>query len=524
MYNLLTQPLIQAVPNDQLTLPGLFAALARDAVDSFPALRPHQGPSWHMFLVQLAALALRGSGQTDIFEGEAAWLAALRDLTQSFATDEPWQLVVDDWTQPAFLQPPVPDGVTLGNLVSTPDALDLLITSKNHDLKQGVARQAEPEDWLFALVSLQTGEGYGGAGNQGIARMNGGSSSRPMLALAPLPTGTGKDMTPRLGARFRRDVTVLLDTYESELERYEFYAKNGIGLTWLAPWPEGDQMQLKHMDLWFIEACRRVRLTMAGGVLSGWKGTSKTTRINAKHLNGALGDPFAPVHKTDNKSFTLAGRDFDYGTLVELLLSGNWEMPLLARPAGYDGELETMALIAEALARGNSKTEGFKSRILPIAGKISRALGTKREQLHELAKAQTETIAVFDKAIGGSLALAAARGEREKRKKDHYTHAREAQRRFDHAVDGVFFEHLWDRLEARDKGPEALEAARLRWARTLYGFARAAFETALPAIPCAGVFRPRAEARARRAFYGTIRYRHPELFDQPEREESDHVD
>ena len=80
----------------------------------------------------------------------------MRDLTPGFAADEPWQLVVEDWTQPAFLQPPVPDGVTLANPVPTPDALDLLITSKNHDLKQAVARQGQPEDWLFALVSLQT--------------------------------------------------------------------------------------------------------------------------------------------------------------------------------------------------------------------------------------------------------------------------------------------------------------------------------------------------------------------------------
>lgn len=523
MYNLLTQPLIQTVPNGRLTLPGLLAALARDAVDSVSALRPHQGPSWHMLLVQLAALALRRSGKNDIFKSEEAWTSVLRNMTPGFAADEPWQLVVDDWKKPAFLQPPVPDGVTLGNPVATPDALDLLITSKNHDIKQNVARQAKPEDWLFALVSLQTGEGYGGAGNQGIARMNGGSSSRPMLTLAPFPTGTGKTMTPRLGARFRRDVIVLLETYESEVKRYDFYSENGIGLTWLAPWLEGVQLQLNDIDLWFIEVCRRVRLTMAGGVLSGWKGTSNATRINAKNMKGALGDPFAPVHKTENKSFTLAGRDFDYQTLIELLLSGKWEMPLLARPASCDGEGETMALVAEALARGNSKTEGFKSRILPIAGKVSRALGAKRNELHELAKSQAQTIAVFDKAIGGSLALAAARGDRGTLKKDHYAYAREAQTHFDRAVDGVFFEFLWERLEAQDKGPEALAAERLRWARTLYDFARIAFKAALPAIPCAGIFRPRAEARARRAFYGIIRHQYPELFDHQEREEDGHA-
>jgi len=77
----------------------------------------------------------------------------------------------------------VPTGVELNTPVSTPDALDLLITSRNHDLKQAVARQAEAEDWILALVSLQTCEGFGGAKNYGIVRMNGGSSSRSLLAL-----------------------------------------------------------------------------------------------------------------------------------------------------------------------------------------------------------------------------------------------------------------------------------------------------------------------------------------------------
>lgn len=524
MHNLLTQPLINVAPEGEVTLPGLLAALARDEVDGFRALRPHQGPGWHMFLVQLAALALRRSNRVDIPKDEDAWLTALRELTPGFPDDEPWQLVVDDWKKPAFLQPPVPDGVTLGNPVPTPDALDLLITSRNHDLKQAIGRHGQPDDWMFALVSLQTGEGYGGAGNHGIARMNGGSSSRPMLALAPLPVGTGKAMTPRPGARFRRDVAVLLETYESELERYDFYSENGICVLWLAPWPEGDQLQLKDVDIWFIEVCRRVRLTSARGGLSGWKGTSKATRVNARERKGALGDPFAPVHKVENKSFTLSGGDFGYRTLIDLLLSGNWERPLLARSATCDGELETMALVAEALSRGNSKTEGFKSRILPLAGKVSRALGPKREELHELAKAQIDTVAIFDKAIGNSLALAAARGDREKRKKDHYAYAREARSRFDLAVDRVFFEHLWARLEAQDKGREALEAEKLRWARALYDFAAEVFEAALPTIPCTGVFRPRAEARARSAFIGAIRHHYPELFQRPELEEANRDD
>ena len=61
----------------------------------------------------------------------------------------------------------------------------MLVTSKNHDLKSAVAVQAGVDDWIFALITLQTMEGFGGAGNYGISRMNGGLGSRPAFSLVP---------------------------------------------------------------------------------------------------------------------------------------------------------------------------------------------------------------------------------------------------------------------------------------------------------------------------------------------------
>lgn len=524
-FNLLSQPLIEAKPSGFLTLPGVLAALARDEVDSFPALRPHQAPAWHMFLVQLAALALHEPSETELPQAEAAWAERLRALTPVFPDDEPWSLVVDDWSKPAFMQPPVPKSVKLENPVATADGLDLLITSKNHDLKQAIAQNGVPQDWLFALISLQTGEGYGGAGNNGIARMNGGSSSRPMLGLAPLPKG-GKIMTPRAGAHFARDVRVLLETRERELERLsnlEYPPRGGLGLTWLAPWPEGEQLHLKDLDIWFIEVCRRVRLRIEGECLSAVRGTSKATRIAAKQQNGAVGDPWAPVHATENKSLTLGGGDFDYRMLVRLLIGDGdtreWVLPLLALPATFETGNETMALMAAALARGNSKTEGFKSRILPIGGRIARALGPRRKALHELAQAQMEEISVFDKALAGALALVAAGGDREKRKKDHYAFAHDAQCQLNRTVDEMFFAHLWTRFEARETA-EALEEEKQCFRRELWGAMQGIFTAALPSIPCPALFRPRAEVRARDALNWAIRKNYPDLFVASESKEA----
>ena len=280
----------------------------------------------------------------------ADWKADLSGLTPDHADDEPWRLVVADQNKPAFLQPPVPKNLKWSP-IKTPDALDMLITSRNHDLKQNVARQAEPEDWVFALVSLQTSEGYGGSGNQGIARMNGGSSSRPMLGLVP---SQAENLTVNASAWWARDVRQLIKARKAYNESGPCVA-GGDALLWCLDWPENRQLNLRDLDPWFIEVCRRIRLTDAGGVISAQRSTSKATRVDAKMAKGVVGDPWAPVHK-EGKSFTLT-QGYNYKTLDDLLFSGDWQPPLLAQ-LGADETID-MLLIAEGISRGNSKTEGF---------------------------------------------------------------------------------------------------------------------------------------------------------------------
>ncbi len=525
-FNLLTTNFLHAFPNERVTLPGLLALLVRDEVESYPALRPHQAPAWHMFLVQLAALALHRACESDLPDTEAAWTQLLRGLTPEFPDDEPWCLVVEDASKPAFMQPSVPEGVKLESRVPTPDALDLLITSRNHDLKQAVAREAEIQDWVFALVSLQTSEGFGGAKNYGIVRMNGGSSSRPMLSLAPLAKDYARSNKPRLGAWFCRDVSTMLATRVEESARYEhlgYPQYGGLGLVWIAPWPEGEQLPLQALDLWFIEICRRARLSIQQGCITSVRGTSSTSRIEAKNMNGALGDPWAPVHKTANKSFTLSSGNFDYSKLVELLFSGDWILPLLAHPASFESEAANMVLVAQAFSRGNSKTEGFKSRILPIGGRISRVLGPRRQELHELAKKQIEEINRFDAALRLALTLVAAGGDADKRRKEHYALTDGARATLDQAADAIFFEHLWARFEAQEAGREVLQVEESRFLSALHGETEEIFEAALPSMPCTRLFRPRAEARARRVFQGSIKRAFPELFHTRESEDLSHV-
>jgi len=350
LENLLAASIIAISPDTKLSLPGLLAAMARDEVRGFPAQRPHQRAAWHMFLVQLAALALWTAGRDDLPEAEDDWRALLLALTGG--DSGPWALTGPD-DKPAFMQPPAPKGLNW-TPVETPDALDLLITSRNHDMKQQIARHAEPQDWVFALVLLQTSEGYGGGkgGYNGIARMNGGSSSRPLMGIAPTTPGGGG---PDPSTWWARDVGRLL-TLRAEGDAITHGTPGGPALLWCLDWPEGKQLDLTRLDPWFIEVCRRVRLETTAAGLTARRTTSLGARIDGKAFKGATGDPWAPITTEDPpKSLTLGEGDFTYRRLSDLMFSPDWRLPALAEPG--PGEADCL-MVAEALSRGNSKTDG----------------------------------------------------------------------------------------------------------------------------------------------------------------------
>jgi CRISPR system Cascade subunit CasA len=490
-HHLLTEPLFRSDAGWH-SLPGLMAAMVRGEVAAFPALRPHQRPAWHMFLVQLATLALDATGASDLPEDEAVWAAALRALTSEHPDDAPWHLVVPDRSKPAFLQPPAPDGLNWSD-VPTPDALDMVITSRNHDLKAHIARLAAPQDWAFALVSLQTMEGYGGAGNHGIARMNGGSSSRPMLALVPFDDAAAPINPSRWWAR---DVRRLLERRDGLC---------GIALVWPEPWPEGRALSLDRLDPLFIEVCRRVRLVAHGDGLTAQRSTSKAARIAAKEARGVISgetDPWASITSDSNgdKTLTLGERDFTYSFLVELLDERKWRRPYLAAP-GPKETFRPMALVAEAFSRGNSKTDGFRSRVVPVPKGVAKDFFGPRAV--EVAEPMLEDAKAVTDALRGALALVAAQGDFEKRGKEDYARAAPARDAFLRFVDQRFFPALCVQLQA--EGLEARTEARRAFIRELSEAAKIEFERALPAIPCARLMRPRAELRGRRALRAGLR-------------------
>lgn len=520
-YNLLTEPLIRFETCDGLergSLPEVYAALMADRVECFPALRAHQEPAWHMFLAQLGAIACHRAGLTAPPADAAMWQDMIGRLTGAeFPNDEPWCLVVEDWSKPAFLQPPVPEGIELKNATPTPDSLDMLITSRNHDLKQSVATGPDADDWVFALVSLQTMEGVNGRLNYGIARMNGGSSSRVLMSLAPMSHAAGEPMLWR-GRHVKRDLTQLLLRREALLNRtaIPYPRHGGIALTWTVPWPDGRQLALDALDIWFIEVCRRVRLDGSASQLLAKTGTSSAERVNAKHLSGNLADPWAPIRAPEPASLTLnVHGKFNYKTIVDLL-SPNWTLPLLAE-LGDDESVETKnwMLTLAAIARGNSKTGGFKSRAIPLKGCVARGLVSRRKELHQIATAQIGEINKVCDILKGALDIARRGGrywddlseeEKSKERKDARDKKQKSQPyrdRLDAVADREFFDALWKRFEAEQHGiADDAEAARRAFLLPLIDTASDLLEEGLADITCPSIRRPRAEAPARRASQG----------------------
>ena len=514
MHNLLIDSLIRARGRDgvveRLSLPELYAALVADCVMAFPALRPHQRHAWHAFLAQLAVIALHRAGSGEPPQSPGEWRGLLRGLTPDFPEDEPWTLVVDDPTRPGFMQCPAPDGLAdYGSWKRTPDDLDILVTSKNHDVKQGVAASAAAEDWVLALIDLQTMGGYFGAGNYPIARMNGGYSARASVGLTPSAGGPG--------AHLCSDIARMLARRDTLLNEYADYFHGDLALLWLAPWDGRTSLDLRDLDPYFIEICRRVRLIHSAGAIAARSGASRAPRIQAKAAGGNLGDFWTPVRVADGTALHVTAAGFRYDRLVSLILDQRtYRHPPAMDVAGQPGE--RWRLVLRGVAGGQGKTDGYHERT-DIAFSAATARGFARRERHDqLAKVAEDQMAETDevmKALRFGIAVAASGGKSaaELGKSDR-AHAHTYARRLDAAVDARFFAALEDRFGADDE--IARRSHRAAFARYLIDAAWRLLREAIETVPCPAIHRPRARARAESAYWGRLRRARSVFSDQPE--------
>jgi len=497
-YSLLDAPLIRTrlvvdgIPRS-FTLPGLFVALQNDEIRDFPALRPHQRHPWHAFLVQLAAIALHRAGVATPFPDEAAWRDALLALTPDDPDGAAWCLISPS-DRPAFMQPPVPgeEVEKWTNHLLAPDELDMLVTSKNHDLKAARMHHALPDDWLMALLSLQTQEGVMGAGKYGISRMNGGYASRPALGVVP---------RGHWGRRWLRDVSALLESRNEIIERHDLN-EDGITLVWTQAWDGTTSISFSSLDPFYIEICRRIRLASQDDGLIAYATGSKVARIEAKQLNGQTGDPWIPINVNDAKALTLSGKGFDYKLASELVFgTGTYRQPI-AQSLREDDGTEGIVILAQGVTRGKGKTEGYHERRIPLSPKVRRMLIRRQtDRLAAAAEKRVKEIGGMRTVLWGALATLFDNGDVKERFSDSAKDkANRFTKPFELGEDSCFFTELNVEFEADDP-----EQAHLKWLLAMEERAKAILKRTFDAGPRSGVQRYRARTKALSRFHGALR-------------------
>ena len=507
MYDILTEPLVRvdlkSGGRECLSLPEIYERLMDGSVDSFPSLRAHQGHAWHAFLVQLGAVATQRAGAAQPPAGASEWRDALLALTGG--RREPWELVVDDFTEPAFLQPP-----TLGMTAAddyrvrapTPDGVDVLVNAKKHDFKSLAAYHCAPEDWVFALVSLQTCGGFSGAGNYGVSRMNGGVSSRPGVSLAPFDD---------VGGHVRRDLSIMLAMRDAVIRDYPMVG-DGHALLWTLPWngARDEALTLDQLDPYYIEVCRRIRLHDGkDGFIRGVRASSKAARIDSKAHAGVVGDPWAPVSRQKDgrrRALTLSEGGFTYRRVIAYLTDrAAWEPPLLLRSATGE-ELEGgTTLLARSLVRGQGKTSGWHERVVPLRTAALTAVVQGDARLEELGQIAAERIAqigLVHRILSFSLQAYHCDGEPSRTSADSRSKVAPWVQRLDRMVDRRFFDDLQDEFEA---AADDRADVRQRWLEEfLAPAARASLADGLDTLSCASVHRYKARAVALNLFGGRM--------------------
>ena len=475
------------------TLFELFAALACGKVQSLPKLRPHQREPFHAFAVQVAALALIRTNTPTMPMDAAGWRMLLLGLTPEWPDGEAWNLVNEDWMVPALLQPPLVragDRADYRTIVYTPDALDMLVTSRNHDVKAAQMVGAGDEDWFFALLTLQTTEGFLGAGNYGISRMNGGFASRMTFGLRP---GGG------IAAAWRRDVERLVEIADVERQH-----RGGTTLLWLLPWDGTGQLVFDTLDPLYVEVCRRVRLRRTiPGVIDALTTGSKVARVAAAARKGVTGDPWMPIEADGSKSVSPNAAGFGHRQIVRLLDEKRTTKPLLAHPSPSD-PAEGMAIVAAALVRGQGKTEGLHRRSIPFSRSIYEKLGGDRflDRIGEVASGRSADAGDAARRLSGALLILVQGGPDTPRRDDESSKAKVRPwiTRFDRTIDRSFFDTaFWAEVAGE------AEAPRRFWRLRLHATAEAVFADAAQAAPRTAERRIRAQARARNVLEGSFK-------------------
>ncbi len=524
--NLLEEPLFEAILSEggvtsSLPLPGILENLCTQRIQAFPALQVHQSHAWYAFLVQLAAMAI-DKGMLEEWKrlnlrygtpwqqlDQGTWKKCLLALTDGAI--EPWCLVVQDPLKPAFMQAPAPEGSlkTFKKLDDDEADLDILVLTKNHDIKINRMARRDVEQVIYGLITIQTLSGYSGYGNYGIARMNSGLGSRPCVTVVP------RD----LSLRFQRDLYIMIaaldkDTRNESIERRE----KGHTILWTIPWDGKEQLDITSCHPYFLEICRRLRLTYdEQGDLAIYKKPTQAARINAIELQGNTGDPWTPVNK-DGKALTVSSAGFHYRLVQELLLSGNYQEPITQQINPLDNDIEEMYFFTQVLIRWQRKTEGYFERRIPLPHKVRDFLSLEEDtRLEQVANLSQELVNIAANVEYRVLAPAIRKLSDPENSAARWIKEMDSAARWikemDHIVDDIFFEFLWESLERDKKTGDILTEWKEKMVMEL-AYRQLQEAIRFSAIPDARRFEKIVAAE--RIFWASARKNCPEIFNKKE--------
>lgn len=500
-YNLLDEKLISVSLSDgspaDLSLTEILLSLSTtDDIVSFSALQPHQQQSWYCFLVQLAAMAAARENGNKLPDTLPRWKEVLLKLSDG--SEAAWCLVVPDLTQPAFMQTPVVEGsledAKYKDDVITPQDLDIIITSRNHDVKAVRMRSPKIQHWIYSLINLQTMEGIMGKGNYGIIRMNGGYGSRPLV---------GYTKKTSFAARYKRDVETLLLNKDTAAEIYD---RKGHSLLWLIPWDGGKNsgVPIQSCDPWFIEICRRIRFVGKENNLICFKTNSEAKRIyTAVELNGLTSDPWTPEDREKLKSLSVSDSGFSYDLLDKILFTTKMKKPI-SMIFQKDDKGGTN-LICQGMARQEGKTAGLHKRIIPVPGKIANALFGDNPLQYKIARESAIRITMTNKTASTILrpSIAAFHLNGKDGSKAELNRLKDKIKvwltLFNTTIDQRFFDSLWDSVSLDP------DEARQQWAEILFTEAEKIYLEAERSVPMAQLRRYRTISAARALFYSRSR-------------------
>lgn len=496
MYSLLQDPFIRVTLTGceprLMTLPEIYAAFLKDEVESFPGLRPHQRAGWHMLLAQLGAIATYRYGTS--LKTAKAWREALTRIAPAPA----WDLIGEEDAAPAFLQPPMSAPYREGRRIRAADMLDILVTARNHAIKAGQATSAGPDSWLFALVTLQTMQGFSGNLLYGISRMNKGLGNRPFVGLAP---------SGGIGAHVMRDIRMMIAAREGVLKRTGL-SEEGHDLLWTQPWDGSKALRFASLAPWYVEICRRVRLRRdVIGIFADTE-TSTCPRVDAEGLNGLTGDHWAPTVLKEQKLYTADGRGLNANVACDLLFPQDGVRRYETSDALrlLPGEKD-MRVVMRVLVRGQGKTEGYHEREIPFRRAALSLLQTEAGTLRlaDMAREHLAELAEISSAIRYGMIGFCAGGDRTAMQKPSKELAAQADHlsaklraAFLKGADPAFFDRVQDRLET--------PGAEIGQLQGLIGEARALFLPTLLSLPVSSPRRLKAQIAGERAFEVAVRF------------------